>query len=63
VVLDGVLRHSYNRAYQRVHLLWAQPVWETSWRPVGQSFVGRGEYGEELYDLCRHDRVGDLAEP
>jgi len=34
VVLDGVLRDSYNRFSQRWHLLWLQPVLSRSWRQV-----------------------------
>jgi hypothetical protein len=45
VVLDGVVRYSYNRSHQRWHLLWAQPVLERSLCPVEHSFLGRGEYG------------------
>jgi len=63
VVLDDVLRYSYNRSRQRWHLLWAQPVLSRSLRQVGNSLLGRGDYGEGRYHLCRHDRVGDLAEP
>src|SRR5712691_13150164 len=63
VVLDDVLRYSYNRSRQRLHLLWAQPILSRSLRQVGNSLLGRGDYGEGRYHMCRHDRVGDLAEP
>ena len=62
VVLDGVVRYSYNHSCQRWHLPGVQPVLSRSLRQAGTRFLGRGYYEERRDHMCRYDRVGDLAE-